>query len=723
MYEQSEISDKYTLTGRAGRPIDEFSPLSRLKERGREHYIENNIKERPELDIYDVRIMIVITMYNESIDEFKKTMKGLMISIKELHNKFNVHPEEIGIFLVADGIAAIKKDFLAEMTNIGLYSEEMMPKDKYFVEEYGRKKDLVQHIRWDDEEIKLHPENNVCHLFQTADCMSKLGIDIEGEVTPYNFFFAIKHFNGGKLDSHFWFFKGFAEYLCPKYCFLVDIGTAPQPGSLSTLFAHMEAIPTCGGICGEIEVELSPDLSICTLGYWLILAQFVEYKMSYFLDKAFESFFGFISVLPGAFSGYRWVSISGEPLTQYFKGLNKNNLGAFEGNMYLAEDRIMCLSIINNPLRRDTLTYIPGARAITDAPKTLSILMKQRRRWINGSNFASFFVLSHFPKIWGAQHSIIRKLVLSFLFIYHIFLSILTFLSVGCGYAAFSVFTRYRFPPENWYDLTSVLENIYLITLFLILIWSLCKDINASSLFFGITSIIMGLLLSYMIYATLVYLLWDIGEEKDKNLTNITFWLVVGLIACFVLPVIFNISRIGRYCAFFVGIFMYLFFSPLYMNIFVIFAFCNTHDLSWGNRPPSVKSHEAGVRSQEENKKFNRQRKMENKSFRTHFLVLWIICNVAIGYAITKIARAGKDNYILIFTAYILFVISFKLLFSLIYSIQDWCWCLSCSGMPSFIRGITYLGSPAKPKPMTNVLQVMMDHLPAIEPQEDQWSP
>lgn len=35
-------------------------------------------------------------------------------------------------------------------------------------------------------------------------------------------------------------------------------------------------------------------------------AQKFEYCISHILDKSFESLFGFIQVLPGAFSGYRW---------------------------------------------------------------------------------------------------------------------------------------------------------------------------------------------------------------------------------------------------------------------------------------------------------------------------------------------------------------------------------------------------------------------------------
>ncbi|RYE83891.1 MAG: hypothetical protein EOO65_03195 [Methanosarcinales archaeon] len=59
------------------------------------------------------------------------------------------------------------------------------------------------------------------------------------------------------------------------------------------------------------------------------------------MDKACESVFGYISVLPGAFSMYRWVAIRGEPLCAYFtiEEIPLSELGAATSNMYLAEDR------------------------------------------------------------------------------------------------------------------------------------------------------------------------------------------------------------------------------------------------------------------------------------------------------------------------------------------------------------------------------------------------
>jgi cellulose synthase/poly-beta-1,6-N-acetylglucosamine synthase-like glycosyltransferase len=45
---------------------------------------------------------------------------------------------------------------------------------------------------------------------------------------------------------------------------------------------------------------------------WLLqLFQFFEYKISNTSDKSFESFFGMVMVLPGAYSYYRWEAIKG----------------------------------------------------------------------------------------------------------------------------------------------------------------------------------------------------------------------------------------------------------------------------------------------------------------------------------------------------------------------------------------------------------------------------
>jgi len=82
----------------------------------------------------------------------------------------------------------------------------------------------------------------------------------------------------------------------------------------------------------------------------LTYAQFMEYKLSHFIDKAFEGCFAYQSVLPGAFSVLRWEAVRGRPIEEFLKGLNKRSLGLLELNMFLTEDRIMCYYIIGQKL-------------------------------------------------------------------------------------------------------------------------------------------------------------------------------------------------------------------------------------------------------------------------------------------------------------------------------------------------------------------------------------
>jgi chitin synthase len=106
-----------------------------------------------------------------------------------------------------------------------------------------------------------------------------------------------------------------------------------------------------------------------------------------------------VSVLPGAFSAYRFRAILGKPLEQYFHGDHSlaDRLGQkgiygmniFTKNMFLAEDRILCFELVAKANDRWTLTYVKPSKAETDVPETAVELIGQRRRWLNGSFAAS----------------------------------------------------------------------------------------------------------------------------------------------------------------------------------------------------------------------------------------------------------------------------------------------------------------------------------------------
>ena len=142
---------------------------------------------------------------------------------------------------------------------------------------------------------------------------------------PMPIHFVIKHRNQGKIESHKWFFKGFCEYLNPVYTQIIDCGSIPMWNSISRIVKHMDTFESVGGATGEIEVILSSKDRDTNQEYTipqsiLLRAQYFEYKMSTYADKAIESTFGFVSVLPGAFSTFRWECINGDPLREFLKG-------------------------------------------------------------------------------------------------------------------------------------------------------------------------------------------------------------------------------------------------------------------------------------------------------------------------------------------------------------------------------------------------------------------
>jgi len=118
--------------------------------------------------------------------------------------------------------------------------------------------------------------------------------------------------------------------------------------------------------------------------------------MTHFLDKNFESSTGFLHVLPGAWSAYRYIALTKSLQKNYFKPIFNPDIGYEEQNMYLAEDRILSLGIYGQSKSKYTMMYVPDGVAFTDPMKDHKTLLGQRRRWINSSLFAFLYVWKNY---------------------------------------------------------------------------------------------------------------------------------------------------------------------------------------------------------------------------------------------------------------------------------------------------------------------------------------
>ena len=264
-------------------------------------------------------------------------------------------------------------------------------------------------------------------------------LKIEGAekgLVPVQIIFCLKEKNQKKINSHRWFFNAFGPILEPNVCVLLDVGTMPGPTSIYHLWKAFDINSNVGGACGEI---------VALKGKWgtnlinpLVAAQNFEYKMSNILDKPLESVFGYITVLPGAFSAYRYIALQNDPKTgdgplqKYFLGETMHGAGAdiFTANMYLAEDRILCWELVSKRGGSWTLHYVKSAYAITDVPDQVPELISQRRRWLNGSFFAAVHSVVHFHYLYRSSHSFLRKFWIHVEMVYQVFILICAWFSL-----------------------------------------------------------------------------------------------------------------------------------------------------------------------------------------------------------------------------------------------------------------------------------------------------
>ncbi|TPX07664.1 uncharacterized protein E0L32_010662 [Thyridium curvatum] len=168
-----------------------------------------------------------------------------------------------------------------------------------------------------------------------------------------------------------------------EYLLMVDADTCVREDSLNRLVAACANDAKIAGICGETSLQ-NEDLS------WWTMIQVYEYFISHHLAKAFESLFGSVTCLPGCFSMYRLRTVDkGKPLIisdavirEYadcnVDTLHKKNL------LSLGEDRFLTTLMTKNfPFM--SYKFIPDAYCQTAAPEKWSVLLSQRRRWINST--------------------------------------------------------------------------------------------------------------------------------------------------------------------------------------------------------------------------------------------------------------------------------------------------------------------------------------------------
>lgn len=320
--------------------------------------------------------------YNENDDLFCKTMSSVMVRFYSQWRFFEPRTKKKWIFFYSNEsfyfYVCFQKNisYLCTRSKSKTWGNNGWQKVTVCIVADGRKKchprvlTCLAAMGVYQEGIAKNTVNGkdvTAHIYEyTTQVMVGQDLKVRGADTglvPVQIIFCLKEQNKKKLNSHRWFFNAFGPIIDPNVCVLLDVGTKPTSESIYHLWKAFDRDPAVGGACGEIAAELGKGWK--NLLNPLVATQNFEYKMSNILDKPLESVFGYISVLPGAFSAYRYKALQDSapgvgPLTQYFKGETMHGAGAgvFEANMYLAEDRILCFELVAKPRCGWLLKYV-----------------------------------------------------------------------------------------------------------------------------------------------------------------------------------------------------------------------------------------------------------------------------------------------------------------------------------------------------------------------------
>ncbi|KAG8859628.1 Chitin synthase, class 2 [Serendipita sp. 411] len=553
-------------------------------------------------------LLIAVTSYNEDKMLYSRTLHGVMMNIRDIcktkQSKFWRDSTEKGIpawqritvALIVDGLEAMDKTVLDVFATVGVYQDGIMKKQI-------DKKDIVAHIFEYTTQLSIDA---------TPSLVLPHGDDANNLV-PVQIILVIKAQNQKKINSHRWLFNAIGKQLQPEVCVLIDAGTKPGHKSIFHLWDAFYNDPNLGGACGEIHAMLKGGKKLLNP---LVAAQNFEYKMSNILDKPLESSFGYVSVLPGAFSAYRYRAIQGRPLDQYFHGdhsmadrLGKKGIygmGIFTKNMFLAEDRILCFELVAKENARWTLTYVKPSKAETDVPESAAELIGQRRRWLNGSFAASVYALWNFFSIYKSSHGMIRMFFFHLQALYNLFNLLFTWFALANLWLTFSIIIDLlpdtnQSSPFFMFGTATVtgyvnlaFKWIYLATLALQFVLALGNRPKGERFMYVASLWIFAFLAVYLFACSIVLTVKAFSTINFSNanspqarldvlLSGTNGTLLAALTATFGIYLLSSLLYRDPWHMF-TSLPAYLSLAPSFTNVLNVYAFCNLHDVSWGTK-------------------------------------------------------------------------------------------------------------------------------------------
>ncbi|KAH7121501.1 chitin synthase-domain-containing protein [Dactylonectria macrodidyma] len=590
--------------------------------------LEDGYELRPRSYGRSIEHLICVTYYNEDKALLSRTLASLFKNMRQVHNskkKFwkagGPAWQKIVVCIVMDGIDHCDGDVLDILATMGVY----------------------QHNLCEGETVFNIPTSipTAAHLFEITTQLVVTGnqqlirpsTDSDNNMPPVQLMLCIKAKNAGKINSHRWIFNAFSKQLNPDIVVTIDTGTYLKSNALPNLWEAFYNDQSLAGACGALHVDLGnpsfEELSSSLLNP-IVATQHFEYEVASQLERTMESSTGYLSVLPGAFSGYRYRALAGKPLSEYFCGDSamryepdsKATKDIYTLNRFLGDDRILAFEVVVKPGGRWHTGLVSNAEAYTDVPSNTTDFINQRRRWLNGAFAATIYSCRMFLRLPTSKHNVVRQALLLVQLFHNILAFVLAWFSLsGFLLTIFVVNDISGNPPEGSQAkgfpfgsatpiVNAVIQVIYIATIVLQFILALGSrpknEVFSYVTSFIIFAVIQAYMMMNLIYLTVRLLGFKLRDDGGNNYAFINeYFSDVGWLTVLVT----SISIFGVYIAagilalspwhLFTSWAQYLFISSSYTNILNIYAFSNVNDVSWGHKTGKTELAQMPVSTEE----------------------------------------------------------------------------------------------------------------------------
>ncbi|EHK98711.1 putative Chitin synthase 2 [Glarea lozoyensis 74030] len=246
---------------------------------------------------------------------------------------------------------------------------------------------------------------------------------------------------------------------------------------------------------------------------------------------------------------YKMSNILDKPLESVFGYITvlPGALNVFTANMYLAEDRILCWELVAKRDEKWVLKYVKSCYGETDVPAVYSLV--------------------HFRQVWKTDHTIGRKILLHIEFVYQFISLLFTFFSLANFYLTFYFVAGSLSDPKV--DPFGHHIGLYLFSI-----------LRYTCVLLICTQFILSMGNRPQVIRQLKGSDLHVGKNAFTNL------------------IVSTASTVGLY---FLMSFLYLdpwhmltssaqyfMLLPSYICTLQVYAFCNTHDISWGTKGDNV---------------------------------------------------------------------------------------------------------------------------------------